>query len=251
MVLRRFSPELIPFSIDEAALRFELPSADAAGEKAAQVQTALRAELSLPASIGVATTRAVAKIATDRAKPGGILVVPSGTEAEFLAPLPVPSDPRGRTEDRGAVPGGRRHDDRGTRRATSVGASSQGRSVRPRMDRPRPRRGARPGRDRKRAALPVNGPDVRPRRDALGGDRTHRPRACDRPRPRARRGRAPVRHGRGGVPLGRFRALAAKSVLERLPRGSGIDLHHRCSGSAGSCGRESARGGGARSAPFR
>ncbi|MGA8542511.1 MAG: DNA polymerase IV [Thermoplasmata archaeon] len=93
VVLRRFSPELIPFSIDEAALRFELPSADAAGEKAAQVQTALRAELSLPASIGVATTRAVAKIATDRAKPGGILVVPSGTEAEFLAPLPVRAIP--------------------------------------------------------------------------------------------------------------------------------------------------------------
>jgi len=37
----------------------------------------------------VAPTKVVAKIASDRRKPGGITVVPAGTEARFLAPFPV------------------------------------------------------------------------------------------------------------------------------------------------------------------
>jgi len=92
-VLARFSPELSPQSIDEAALGVELDGVDAVRDLAVRVQAALRDELRLPASIGVATTRTVAKIATDRAKPGGILVVAPGTEAAFLAPLPVRAIP--------------------------------------------------------------------------------------------------------------------------------------------------------------
>jgi nucleotidyltransferase/DNA polymerase involved in DNA repair len=92
-LLTRFSPELVPLSIDEAALTFDLETPEAARDVAERVQAALRSELGLPASIGVATTRTVAKIATDRAKPGGILVVAPGTEAAFLAPLPVRAIP--------------------------------------------------------------------------------------------------------------------------------------------------------------
>jgi DNA polymerase IV len=90
-VLGRFSPDLVPLSIDEAALVVDLGSVDEVRELAGRIQGALRSELQLPASIGAASTRAVAKIATDRAKPGGILVVAAGTEAAFLAPLPVRS----------------------------------------------------------------------------------------------------------------------------------------------------------------
>ncbi len=92
-VLARFSSELLPLSIDEAALGLDLGGAEAAREVAVRVQTALRDELHLPASIGAATTRVVAKIATDRAKPGGIVVVAPGAEAAFLAPLPVRAIP--------------------------------------------------------------------------------------------------------------------------------------------------------------
>jgi DNA polymerase-4 len=88
-VLRRFSPEVYPYSIDEAAVGLGSVGPAEARRVAEEVQRALRAELNLPASLGVATTRIVAKIATDRAKPGGILVVPPAEVASFLAPLPV------------------------------------------------------------------------------------------------------------------------------------------------------------------
>ena len=53
------------------------------------VQLSVRAATSLTCSLGVATSKVVCKIASDRRKPGGITVVPPGAEAAFLAPLPV------------------------------------------------------------------------------------------------------------------------------------------------------------------
>jgi nucleotidyltransferase/DNA polymerase involved in DNA repair len=92
-LLRRFSPDLLPLSIDEAALRIDPMPVDEARALAQRIQRALREELGLPSSLGVATSRRVAKIATDRAKPGGIIVVPRGEEREFLSPLPVRAIP--------------------------------------------------------------------------------------------------------------------------------------------------------------
>jgi len=92
-LLARHAPEVVPFSIDEAALVVDAPSAEAAREVAARVQRELRESLGLPASFGVATTRLVAKIATDKAKPGGIVVVPPDDVARFVAPLPVRAVP--------------------------------------------------------------------------------------------------------------------------------------------------------------
>jgi nucleotidyltransferase/DNA polymerase involved in DNA repair len=92
-LLARFATEVVPWSIDEAALGVEAATPDDAREIAEHVRAALRADLGLPASLGVAVTRVVAKIATDRAKPGGIVVVPPGTEAAFLAPLSVRAIP--------------------------------------------------------------------------------------------------------------------------------------------------------------
>jgi DNA polymerase IV len=56
---------------------------------ASAVQTAIRATTSLTCSLGVGTSKVVAKIASDRRKPGGITVVPPGKEPPFLAPLAV------------------------------------------------------------------------------------------------------------------------------------------------------------------
>ena len=53
------------------------------------VRVSVRAATSLSCSLGVSTSKVVCKVASDRRKPGGITVVPPGTEARFLAPLAV------------------------------------------------------------------------------------------------------------------------------------------------------------------
>ena len=53
------------------------------------VQVAVRAATKLTCSLGVATCKVVAKIASDRRKPGGLTIVPPGREAAFLAPFDV------------------------------------------------------------------------------------------------------------------------------------------------------------------
>ncbi|MCH7811615.1 MAG: DNA polymerase IV [Chloroflexi bacterium] len=53
------------------------------------IRRRVRDELALTASVGIATGRTLAKIASDAAKPDGLLEVPAGQEAAFLAPRPV------------------------------------------------------------------------------------------------------------------------------------------------------------------
>src|SRR5439155_10610520 len=60
------------------------------GEETAQkIKDEIRAETQLSASVGVASCKLVAKVASDMRKPDGLVVVPPGTEEAFLAPLPV------------------------------------------------------------------------------------------------------------------------------------------------------------------
>jgi DNA polymerase IV len=90
-ILRRFTPLVEPVSIDEAFL--DVTGSVALfgdGEAIArQIRAAVSAEVGLTASVGVATTKLVAKVASDLRKPDGLVVVPSGEEAAFLAPLPI------------------------------------------------------------------------------------------------------------------------------------------------------------------
>jgi DNA polymerase-4 len=90
-ILRRFTPAVEPISIDEAFL-------DVTGSRqlfgdgraiAEAVKTAIRDDVGLTASVGVARTKLVAKIASDLRKPDGLVVVEPGDEAAFLAPLPI------------------------------------------------------------------------------------------------------------------------------------------------------------------
>jgi DNA polymerase IV (DinB-like DNA polymerase) len=92
-VLSGFSPDVVPFSIDEAAVVVDLSDSEAAEGMAREIQRVLLEELCLPCSIGASVYRTVAKIATDQAKPGGVRVVPPETTAEFLAPLSVSTIP--------------------------------------------------------------------------------------------------------------------------------------------------------------
>jgi DNA polymerase-4 len=70
--------------LDEVAASFR--EARAVGEA---VQAAVRGSTSLSCSLGIATSKVVAKVASDRRKPGGITVVRPGREAAFLAPFDV------------------------------------------------------------------------------------------------------------------------------------------------------------------
>jgi DNA polymerase-4 len=90
-VLRRFTPLVEPISIDEAFLDVTA-SRGLFGDGAAigrQIKVAIKREIELTISVGVATTKLVAKIASDLQKPDGLVVVEPGTEAEFLAPLSI------------------------------------------------------------------------------------------------------------------------------------------------------------------
>ena len=101
---------------------------------ASAVQTAVRATTSLTCSLGVGTSKVVCKIASDRRKPGGITVVPPGTEARFLAPARRPPAARasGHARRSGYAARGRRDDRRarGPRRRRARRRSSRDRSAR-------------------------------------------------------------------------------------------------------------------------
>ncbi len=90
-ILRRFTDQVEPVSIDEAFLDVTgSERAFGSGEHiAARLKAEIRAELQLTASVGVATNKLVAKIASDMRKPDGLVRVAPGGEAAFLAPLPV------------------------------------------------------------------------------------------------------------------------------------------------------------------
>jgi len=90
-ILRRFTPLVEPVSIDEAFMDVTASRAlFGDGEAIANaIRRAIRDELSLTASVGVATTKLVAKVGSDLRKPDGLVVVPPGEEAAFLAPLPI------------------------------------------------------------------------------------------------------------------------------------------------------------------
>jgi DNA polymerase-4 len=90
-ILRRFTPQVQPISIDEAFLdvtgsRALFGDGEAIGRT---IKETIRGEVGLTASVGVATTKLVAKIASELRKPDGLVVVPPGDEAAFLAPLPI------------------------------------------------------------------------------------------------------------------------------------------------------------------
>jgi DNA polymerase-4 len=84
-------PRLERTGIDEGYLDLGTVASDFTRARtiASAIQTAVRGRTSLTCSLGVATSKVVCKIASDRRKPGGITVVPPGTEARFLAALPV------------------------------------------------------------------------------------------------------------------------------------------------------------------
>jgi DNA polymerase-4 len=85
-----FTPRVEPLSIDEAFLDLSGPGGfEDAVRQAHAVKARIREETGLTASVGLASNKSVAKIASDLRKPDGFVVVRPGEEQAFLDPLPV------------------------------------------------------------------------------------------------------------------------------------------------------------------
>ncbi len=74
-------------SVDEAYI--DLAELDQPQQHAFAIPQVIRTATGLPSSVGLATSKLVAKVASDFDKPEGVTIVEPGTEATFLAPLPV------------------------------------------------------------------------------------------------------------------------------------------------------------------
>lgn len=105
-ILRDYSPLVEPMGLDEAFLdltgcqpiierrcglrpfgpKLSEEMARVAGEA---IRQRVREELAVTVSVGIAGGKSLAKVASDAAKPDGLLAVPAGEEAAFLAPRPV------------------------------------------------------------------------------------------------------------------------------------------------------------------
>ncbi len=90
-LVREIVPTIEQAGIDEGYLELGevAPAFDDARALAEAVRAVVRARTRLSCSLGLGSSKVVAKIASDRRKPGGLTVVRPGSEARFLAPLPI------------------------------------------------------------------------------------------------------------------------------------------------------------------
>lgn len=98
-VLRAYSPYVDSVGLDEAYvdLTSTSPNSDGALQKkpsksaeiAEAIRTEVRQDLGIAVSVCIAGSRTTAKVGSDRAKPDGLIEVPLGKDAEFLAPVPI------------------------------------------------------------------------------------------------------------------------------------------------------------------
>src|SRR5262249_18313330 len=90
-ILAEWTPLMEPLSIDEAFL--DVGASRALFGEGPAIARGIKDRISqavgLTASVGVASNKFVAKVASDLEKPDGLVVVPAGAEAGFLAPLDI------------------------------------------------------------------------------------------------------------------------------------------------------------------
>ena len=89
-ICRRYTESLETF-LDEAYGRIAVDADRYGGpdQLGLRIQREVADEVHLPVSVGVAANRMMAKLASSAAKPGGVLWIPAGIEADYLAPLPA------------------------------------------------------------------------------------------------------------------------------------------------------------------
>ena len=97
-LLRELSPLVEPLSLDEAFVDLAVGDRSLAPEAVLAEVATLRARLTeatggLTASVGVGSSKFIAKVASELAKPDGVRLVAPGTEVETIAPLPARASP--------------------------------------------------------------------------------------------------------------------------------------------------------------
>ncbi len=97
-LLRELSPLVEPLSLDEAFVDLAVGDRSLAPEAVLAEVATLRARLTeatggLTASVGVGSSKFIAKVASELAKPDGVRLVAPGTEVETIAPLPARAIP--------------------------------------------------------------------------------------------------------------------------------------------------------------
>ena len=86
-----FSPKVEPLSLDEAFLDVSGATKliGSAREIGNQIRSRIETELKITCSVGISTTKLIAKLASGRCKPNGLLEIPDNRVLDFLHPLPV------------------------------------------------------------------------------------------------------------------------------------------------------------------
>jgi DNA polymerase-4 len=90
-IFQEYSSTVCPMSIDEGFMDISESLMLFGGEEslALSLKSDIQTILGFTISVGVASTRVVAKIAASQNKPDGLTIIPSGCEKEFLSPLPI------------------------------------------------------------------------------------------------------------------------------------------------------------------
>lgn len=90
-LIREAAPVVQQVSVDEAYMELtsDISEWEAGIDIGKSLQQRIRKDVGLSSSLGISTSKMVAKIASDFDKPNGFTVVPPGEEQAFLAPLPV------------------------------------------------------------------------------------------------------------------------------------------------------------------
>jgi len=86
-----FMPLLEPVSIDEAYLDFTgcIRDYSELASYAESLKVWIKSSTGLSCSVGIGSSKTIAKIASGMEKPDGLVIVPPGDEADFLSPLPI------------------------------------------------------------------------------------------------------------------------------------------------------------------
>lgn len=88
-ILGSYTPHLEQISVDEAFMDVSSDKVHTPTQIAAHLRWRIRHEEGVPASVGIAATKHVAKIASAHAKPDGMLLIPKSETQNFLAELPL------------------------------------------------------------------------------------------------------------------------------------------------------------------
>ena len=90
-ILSEFTPDIEPLGLEEAYL--DLSGLESlygpVRGTALRIKQRIKEELGIPASVGIATSKVVAKVASGLSKPDGLIEVAPGQERSFLSPLPI------------------------------------------------------------------------------------------------------------------------------------------------------------------